>query len=629
MPITELSDIEIEDVYDFTTKSDNHDFYANGILVRNCPCETPEGHSVGVVKNMSSTSFVTIYSNAGIVRDFIDDRGKLLTLKEATVDQLHNCTRVFLNGAWIGIFSNENTMNEIKALRKAKRSGMLHVHTGIVWKSYLKELWISTEAGRMIRPLFVGETLREVYKNPKLLKGLNEMNDWNTLMLWESPEGNNLVEYLDSGETDGSYIAMNSKDVITNLDYTHSEIHPSVIFGTLASNIPFPDHNQSPRNAYQCLYEKEKVRMADGTEKEIKDVQLGDEVLTYDPETFMTTSARVCYQYVRETDKPIHKLTIAGGRTIIATADHRFSTQLGECRVDQLDTNKHLIGVSLIPLTTSSECDKYLILDKDSFIQKASESGIHKSMIDTHVEELEGLGLLPLYSHNKKLPIIARMCGLSNSDGSLNVYIKNKTINGKTYTYSLPQFQAHFGHIESAKEVENDVRALGMNTVTVRESNREFNGGKYHTWSVSHNGPLPSLLVALGMSTGKKTESERKPIPNWIMNGSKLVKREFLAAFQGGDGCKLKASMYDKYVAIDCAQTSQQSCNMYVDNLKAFMNQIVTLFKEFDVEVYMREEQELCDDRICIRFKIQSNKNNILKKGCLFEKLFLYLDIGS
>ena len=34
--------------------------------------------------------------------------------------------------------------------------------------------------------------------------------------------------------------------------YTHSEIHPSTMFGILASCIPFPDNNQSPRNCYQC-----------------------------------------------------------------------------------------------------------------------------------------------------------------------------------------------------------------------------------------------------------------------------------------------------------------------------------------------------------------------------------------
>ena len=50
-----------------------------------------------------------------------------------------------------------------------------------------------------------------------------------------------------------------SPEKLTNLcyKYTHCEIHPSTIFGILASCIPFPDHNQSPRNTYQSAMGKQ------------------------------------------------------------------------------------------------------------------------------------------------------------------------------------------------------------------------------------------------------------------------------------------------------------------------------------------------------------------------------------
>ena len=39
--------------------------------------------------------------------------------------------------------------------------------------------------------------------------------------------------------------------------YTHCEINPAMILGVCASLIPFPDHNQSPRNTYQSAMGKQ------------------------------------------------------------------------------------------------------------------------------------------------------------------------------------------------------------------------------------------------------------------------------------------------------------------------------------------------------------------------------------
>jgi DNA-directed RNA polymerase II subunit RPB2 len=41
------------------------------------------------------------------------------------------------------------------------------------------------------------------------------------------------------------------------ISYTHAEIHPSMILGICGSIIPFPDHNQSPRNTYQSAMGKQ------------------------------------------------------------------------------------------------------------------------------------------------------------------------------------------------------------------------------------------------------------------------------------------------------------------------------------------------------------------------------------
>jgi DNA-directed RNA polymerase II subunit RPB2 len=229
-----------------------------------CPSETPEGHSVGVVKNMSSTAIVSIYSNAKTVREFINSFQTLRPLSTTSVDEKHNSTRVFLNGAWIGTLATGDTMYALERLRKAKRCGRIHVQTGIIWKASLREIWITTEAGRMLRPLFYAQALREIAADTsgRLLEAVNAIPNWESLLLWETPEGNNLVEYIDPGETESAYIAMFPDDVLRKSDsYTHAEIHPSTALGTLASNIPFPDHNQSPRNSYQAAMGKQAMGM--------------------------------------------------------------------------------------------------------------------------------------------------------------------------------------------------------------------------------------------------------------------------------------------------------------------------------------------------------------------------------
>ncbi len=224
-----------------------------------CPCETPEGHGVGVIKNMASTSMISIFSSPITVFSFIHNLNKMILLRDANNSIKHSETRVFLNGSWIGMIMNKDAPNMVDILRKAKRSGQIHIHTGIVWKNAFKELWITTEAGRIMRPVYYAPTLKEIAndKSGELKQQILNIKDWNQLLMWSTPNERHLFEYLDAGETEGAYIAMNYDEAINDSSRTHCEIHPSMILGTTASCIPFPDHNQSPRNAYQSAMGKQ------------------------------------------------------------------------------------------------------------------------------------------------------------------------------------------------------------------------------------------------------------------------------------------------------------------------------------------------------------------------------------
>jgi DNA-directed RNA polymerase II subunit RPB2 len=217
-----------------------------------CPAETPEGHSVGVVKNLASTATVTLPSSPSPVLRILYDELGMQHLIDTSSALKHACMRVFINGAWVG------TLPEVtegaRVLKQAKLEGRIHPHISIIFQSSRNEVWINTEGGRLVRPLFVAETIREILDTGCEMPWVTCVS-WNEMMRWASPRGNRLIEFVDSGESEQLYISKTIGEL--GSDHTHLEIHPSVIIGTMASNIPFPDHNQSPRNSYQAAMGKQ------------------------------------------------------------------------------------------------------------------------------------------------------------------------------------------------------------------------------------------------------------------------------------------------------------------------------------------------------------------------------------
>jgi len=96
---------------------------------------------------------------------------------------------------------------------------------------------------------------------PKRLWYAFQERDYNNYS-WQVLVASGVVEYIDTLEEETVMIAMSPYDLKQDKDYaycttyTHCEIHPAMILGVCASIIPFPDHNQSPRNTYQSAMGK-------------------------------------------------------------------------------------------------------------------------------------------------------------------------------------------------------------------------------------------------------------------------------------------------------------------------------------------------------------------------------------
>jgi DNA-directed RNA polymerase III subunit RPC2 len=75
------------------------------------------------------------------------------------------------------------------------------------------------------------------------------------LMTFQDFVNRGLVEFLDVNEENDSLIAVYENEITP--EATHLEIEPFTILGAVASIIPYPHHNQSPRNTYQCAMGKQ------------------------------------------------------------------------------------------------------------------------------------------------------------------------------------------------------------------------------------------------------------------------------------------------------------------------------------------------------------------------------------
>ena len=341
VPILSITEIEPEFVYDFTTRSDNHSFVASSFVVHNCPAETPEGQSIGIVKNISYMSHITIPTKSSSLYEYVEPH--ILKVEDTTPQLLAGKIKVFVNGTWVGV--TEKPFELYEAMKDKKYRGIINIYTAIVFDYKLMEIRICNDGGRLTRPLLKVRDNKAVITPEIIAKVDNHELAWNDL-LTSCRIDESVVEYIDPEEQNHSMVAMKTKHGYlgesATYNYTHCEIHPSTIFGVLASCIPFPEHNQAPRNTYQCLGINEMVWMADGTKKKICDVKIGECVLTFHPETMEVTTTTVINQFVRKNEYPIYRLKTISGREITATEDHKFMTNRGWATVKELIENPEI-----------------------------------------------------------------------------------------------------------------------------------------------------------------------------------------------------------------------------------------------------------------------------------------------
>ena len=76
-------------------------------------------------------------------------------------------------------------------------------------------------------------------------------------LTWRDLVERGVVELIDANEEENCLLAMSPEEI--NSKHTHLELYPGAMFGIAASIIPYPEHNQSPRNTYESAMAKQSL----------------------------------------------------------------------------------------------------------------------------------------------------------------------------------------------------------------------------------------------------------------------------------------------------------------------------------------------------------------------------------
>ncbi len=261
------------------------------------PSESPEGQSIGILKNLSMLVLFSRNSNIIIVKDIIKKCDNIIPYtfneeeKEKEIFKQINCN-VYVNGHLIGKTINPVLLTE--EIKKLRTNGLINYDVSIGYDKDDGEIHIYCDGGRLIRPVLKVENNKVI-----ILDYISDCIKNRKRISWIDVVEKGLICYIDANEVENSLIAMYPKDLKEFPDhvekYDYCEIHPSLMFGVCTSAIPFPDHTQSPRNCYQCSMFKQAIGIYTTNIKKRTDTV--GHVLHYPQKSIVTTSYKKLLKY--------------------------------------------------------------------------------------------------------------------------------------------------------------------------------------------------------------------------------------------------------------------------------------------------------------------------------------------
>jgi DNA-directed RNA polymerase II subunit RPB2 len=251
------------------------------------PVDTPDGGNIGLHKHLAISTYITKgVSKVPLIKWCLKNIS-LKLIEDCSFKELNDKTKVIINGAWTGMV--ENPIACIKKLKFFRRNALIPIYISITFNISNKTIYLYTDSGRICRPLFYAENEQlsiddksvlkiieeKKFKYTDLVSGFNKKKDSefhpNNYNFYDIDELYSLspnedimkskkfsqqkavIEYIDSSEAEDSYIAIDHDTFKSKeKEYTHMEIHQSLILGVMGNLIIYPENNPGTRNQFSC-----------------------------------------------------------------------------------------------------------------------------------------------------------------------------------------------------------------------------------------------------------------------------------------------------------------------------------------------------------------------------------------
>jgi len=209
-----------------------------------CPFESPEGHSIGLVKNKALSASVSIGFSDVIVQERIE-------MDVVPEDKSQDIYTLLLNGK---IMKRVYGIDWYEHLRSLKLDGSFPFDIRVGLDRTSRIIDVRTDSGRLNRPVFVVRDNKTML-TPELVQSIAKGQ-----MTWDDLIFNGVIEIVDTCEEENFLICKNIHELGKDgINYTHCEIHQCLVIGVCSGIIPYGNHDPSARITYQASMSKQSL----------------------------------------------------------------------------------------------------------------------------------------------------------------------------------------------------------------------------------------------------------------------------------------------------------------------------------------------------------------------------------